>query len=142
MSTNGSEELRAEWLKRLSELVDTVEAWAADLGWATRRIEINREDSRLGKYKAPALLMQFEVVRVILEPIARFAPGTEGIVDLYLMPAYDDIASLYHRNGSWRLHYASPLRESLGIHDDEAGRQVSKEVVREVLEAMKEHALQ
>jgi hypothetical protein len=29
--------------------------------------------------------------RELLEPIGRPAPGIEGIVDLYLMPAYDDI---------------------------------------------------
>ena len=45
---------------------------------------------------------------MFLEPIARFAPGVEGVVDLYLVPAYDDIASLYFYDGGWQLHYMSP----------------------------------
>ncbi len=51
--------------------------------------------------------MQRAFVRVLLEPITRFAPGTDGVVDLYRMPAYDDIASLYRVAGEWKLDYAS-----------------------------------
>ncbi len=64
------------------------------------------KDSVLGQYKAPAMLLQRETVEVILDPVGRFAPGTDGVVDLYLLPAYDDIASLYFVDGAWRLHYA------------------------------------
>ncbi len=64
------------------------------------------KDSVLGQYKAPAMLLQRETVEVILDPVGRFAPGTDGVVDLYLLPAYDDIASLYVVDGAWRLHYA------------------------------------
>jgi hypothetical protein len=64
------------------------------------------KDSVLGQYKAPAMLMQRETVEVILDPVGRFAPGTDGVVDLYLLPAYDDIASLYFVDGAWKLHYA------------------------------------
>ena len=63
-------------------------------------------DSVLGQYKAPAMLMQRETVELILDPVGRCAPGTEGVVDLYRLPAYDDIASLYFVDGAWRLHYA------------------------------------
>ncbi len=49
--------------------------------------------------KRPALLMQEgPSAGLILEPIARSAPGADGVVDLYLLPAYDDIASLYFYN--------------------------------------------
>jgi hypothetical protein len=65
------------------------------------------KDSVLGQYKAPAMLMQRETVEVILDPVGRFAPGTDGVVDLYLLPAYDDIASLYFVGDVWKLHYAS-----------------------------------
>ena len=36
------------------------------------------------------------------------APGTEGVIDLYLMPAYDDIASIYYSGDRWNLHYLFP----------------------------------
>jgi hypothetical protein len=64
-STNQAEDmekLREEWLERLSGLVETVRGWAQDLDWSTRRIEKKMEDSRLGTYKAPALLLQKELL--------------------------------------------------------------------------------
>lgn len=97
---------RTEWLGRLRELVASVKEAAEKNAWKTRMIEKSMRDSVLGPYKAPALLMQSETVEVILDPIGRFAPGTDGVVDLYLLPAYDDIASLYHVDGVWKLHYA------------------------------------
>ena len=75
--------------------MQTVQTWADALGWSTRQIEVTLTDSQIGKYKAPALLLQEDAIRILLEPIGRSAPGAEGVVDLYLMPAYDDIASLY-----------------------------------------------
>ena len=86
------EKLRDEWLARLSDLVETVRGWAEELDWSTRRIETKMEDSEIGNYKAPALIIQKETVRAILQPIGRSAPGVAGVVDFYIMPAYDDIA--------------------------------------------------
>jgi hypothetical protein len=97
---------RDEWLSRLDDLVAQVRRWAEGAGWRTRVIEKSMRDSVLGPYKAPAMLMQRETVEVILDPVGRFAPGTDGVVDLYLLPAYDDIASLYFVDGAWKLHYA------------------------------------
>lgn len=100
------EATRDEWLERLKELVAWVKDAAEKTAWRTRVIEKSMRDSVLGPYKAPALLMQRETVEVILDPIGRFAPGTDGVVDLYLLPAYNDIASLYHVDGAWKLNYA------------------------------------
>jgi hypothetical protein len=97
---------RAEWLTNLDELLAEVRRWTEGSGWRTRVIEKSMKDSVLGQYKAPAMLLQRETVEVILDPVGRFAPGTDGVVDLYLLPAYDDIASLYFVDGAWRLHYA------------------------------------
>lgn len=97
---------RDAWLTCLNELITRIKGWAEEFGWRTRLIEKSMRDSVLGPYKAPALLMQRETVEVILDPVGRFAPGTDGVVDLYLLPAYDDIASLYLVDGDWKLHYA------------------------------------
>lgn len=76
----------------------------------------------------------------MLEPIARFVPGAEGVVDLYLMPAYDDIASLYFKNGQWVMRYVFPAgsREE-SIHETEPVV-LTKESFRSVLEAMSRNA--
>src|SRR5262245_30172704 len=91
--------LRDEWLSRLSDLTNLVRGWAEELDWSTPVISKRMKDSVLGPYEATALLMQKETTRVLLDPVARFAPGADGVVDLYLMPAYDDIASLYYVDG-------------------------------------------
>src|SRR5205823_3073092 len=82
-----------EWLGRLTSLIQQVQKWVQAWGWATRQIDKKMEDPEIGTYRAPALLMQEGTTRLLLEPIGRSAaPDTEGIVDLYLMPAYDDVA--------------------------------------------------
>jgi len=131
--------LLSGWLDRLSALVNEVEAWVRALGWSTRRIEKPMEDSQIGKYKAPSLLMQEGTDRVLLEPITRSAPGTEGVVDLYLMPAYDDIASLYCEDGHWNLHYV--FGGTVAANPREASaKPLSQETLQEVLAEMRQHA--
>ena len=129
-STNQSKDqemLREEWLDRLSSLVETIRGWAQDLDWSTRRIEKKMEDSQLGTYKAPALLLQKETVRVLLEPIARFARGVEGVVNLYLMPAFDDIATLYFYDDGWKLLYMFPGAPTIASDPKAHDRPLSKE---------------
>jgi hypothetical protein len=83
------------WLEKRADGYRVIRRWTEGSGWRTRVIEKSMKDSVLGQYKAPAMLLQRETVEVILDPVGRFAPGTDGVVDLYLLPAYDDIASLY-----------------------------------------------
>jgi hypothetical protein len=93
------------WLDRLGRLVADVKRWAEELDWSTRVITKKMKESHLGTYSAPALLLQKETARILLDPIGESAPGADGVVDLYLMPAYDDIAILYLSKGVWRMHY-------------------------------------
>ncbi len=139
MSTTQSS-LQVEWLARLNQLIRNVRAWAEGMDWATRQIDITLEDSRIGKYKAPALLLQQDVVKVLLEPIASNAPGTEGVVDLYLMPAYDDIASIYYYDGAWHVHYMFPGTPSEGDIRDAPAKLLTKESLQAVLDEMKRNA--
>lgn len=99
------------------------------------------EDSVIGKYTAPGLLLQKEFSKVLLEPIARSAPGAEGVVDLYLMPGLDDIASLYHYDGGWQLHSMSPKSPTGATHDTAESKPLTKEGFREVLEEMRSNAV-
>lgn len=136
----GWEAIRDEWVSRLTALVDSVESWAQELGWSTRRIEASMEDSQIGTYRAPALLLQVETVRVLLEPIARFVPGADGVVDLYRMPAYDDVASLLFNNG-WQLHYANSSETSMAPPTSEPkSKPLTKETFHEVLEDLRKNA--
>lgn len=129
-----------EWLVRLTSLIDQVEAWAKELGWFTRRMDKKMRDSIIGPYLASALLLQKDTTPVLLEPVARSAPGAEGVVDLYLMPSYDDIASLYYYDGRWNLHHISNDKKAVATIREADSRPLSKDSLNDVLEEMRQHA--
>jgi hypothetical protein len=81
--------------------------------------------------------MEKDTVEVVLNPIARFVPGANGAVDLYVAPAYDDIASLYLEGDHWVLHYAS-RPDSRGKENviDIKTRPYSEQSIREILDGM------
>jgi hypothetical protein len=138
--TDGDQALRDAWQKRLSRLVDDVRLWAEESDWSTRLISKKMNDSRLGRYEAPALLMQKETTRILLDPIARFVPGAEGVVDLYLMPAYDDIATLIDLEGRWHLLYTPPPEGVLPTVEEAEPQPLTKAVLIQVLDEMMAHA--
>ncbi len=129
-----------DWLVRLTALIELVEGWVTASGWSTRRIEKKMQDSDLGTYQAPALLMQEATTRIILEPIARSAPGADGVVDLYLLPAYDDIASLYFYADGWNIHYPSPDDPLVSAIEEIPPRPLSAETLKAVLDEMTKNA--
>jgi hypothetical protein len=131
--------VRDEWLVRLQKLTSTVKGWAEELDWSTRVISKKMNDARLGNYDAPALMMQKEAIRVLLDPVARFAPGTDGIVDLYLMPGYDDIATLFLAGGEWRLHHMISGDQGTASVDLER-RPLTKEILAKLLDETTAHA--
>ncbi len=99
------EAVKAEWLDRLNTLVGEVESWARADGWRTRRIKKTVNERQLGTYKVPVLLMEKDTIEVVLNPVARSVPGADGAVDMYVAPAYDDIAGLYFEGDHWVVHY-------------------------------------
>jgi hypothetical protein len=131
---------RASWIGRVNSLVHEVERWAAEMGWSTRRVEKKLDDVRIGKHRVPALLMQQDTFRVLLEPVGRSTPGAEGVVDLYLMPAYDDIASLYFYEDRWNLHYIFPGTTGVATVREARAMPLSKESLEMVLAEMRRDA--
>ena len=131
---------RYDWLAKLGKLVTTVSKWAEELDWATRTVDKKMEDAEIGNYRAPGLLLQQETVRLLLEPIARIAPGAEGAVDLYLMPSYDDIASLYYYSNRWNLHYVFQETPHVATPLETEGKPLTKLTLRKVLDEMRAHA--
>ena len=131
---------RHEWLERLNQLMSKVKGWAEELDWATKVVEKKMEDSEVGNYKAPGLLLQMETTRLFLEPIARSAPGTEGVVDFCLMPSYDDVASLYFYNNRWNVHYLFEGGPTVRNIIETPAKPFTKATIRRVFDEMKTHA--
>lgn len=97
--------------KRLQELVDTLGAWSQQQGWDVRMWSVTLETQRLGTFEAPALEVFRDSRHLLLEPVARACAGTEGVVDLYLMPDRDDIGSFYLYDDEWHVQFI-PLESS------------------------------
>jgi hypothetical protein len=132
---------RSIWIDRVASLVGEVEQWAREMNWSTRRLEKKLDDARIGKHRVPSLLMQEDTCRVLLEPVGRSAPGAEGVVDLYLMPAYDDIAGLYYYGNRWNLHYMFPATRPAATVREAEAMPLSKETLGRVLMEMRQNAV-
>lgn len=131
--------VRDEWLGQLSELRNRIENWAKEIDWSTRRIEKHLEDSAIGEYEAPGLLLQKEFTRLLLEPLGWIGPGAEGSAELYEMPAYDNIASLQFHKGKWSLQCTPPGAPAAGDVLS-AAKPLTKKALQRVLEQIKQHA--
>ena len=132
---------RSIWMGRVASLVSQVEQWAREMNWSTRRVEKKLDDSWIGEHRVPALLMQEDTCRILLEPVGRSSPGTEGVVDLYLMPAYDDIAGLYYYNNRWNLHYLFAGSNPVATVREAEAMPLSKETLAKVLAGLRQNAV-
>ncbi len=132
---------RRAWIGGVNLLVTNVEEWARELSWETRRIDKRLDDSYIGKHRVTALLMQQETFRVLLEPVGLSGLGAEGIVDLYQLPAYDDIARLTYKDSQWNFHFAFQSDNIVGNNRLVQGVPLSKGTLRTVLDEMRIHAL-
>jgi hypothetical protein len=131
------EAVKVEWLDRLNALVGEVEGWARASGWRTRRIAKTVNERQLGSYKVPVLLMEKDTVEVVLNPVARSVPGADGAVDLYVAPAYDDIASLYLEGDHWVVHHGErpgPMATERVV--EIAPRPYGEQTIRAILDGM------
>jgi hypothetical protein len=131
----------AHWQDRLNLLVHEIKEWVERAGWRTRTIQKPTDDRTLGRHTVPVLLMEKDTVEVALNPVSPLVPGAEGAVDLYLVPAYDDIASLYYSSGHWLIHYAFPVgpRETDSVIESDA-MPLSEETIIRVLNSIASHA--
>ena len=130
--------VKDRWLVTLSSLVDQVETWAKAAGWATRRIEKSMRDREIGDYRAPAVMMQDDFVRILLEPLGHSsARGSDGLADIYRMPAYDDVARLYHDDLGWHIFGVSPFPATAARPGGEADALLTEPIFRDLLDRLK-----
>jgi hypothetical protein len=129
------EAVRAEWLGRLEALASEVKSWVEPARWRTRLVSKPTRDSVLGRFEVPLLLMERDGVEVALNPVSRFVSGSDGAVDLYVVPAYDEVAGLYFEGGRWVIYHVSREAEAAGIREPEA-RPLSESTLTRVLDEM------
>ena len=134
-------EQREQFQKRVEALVDEVSRWAEPHEWVTKAYAKRMRDVDRQVFEIPALFLQKGPSRLLLDPVAYDVPGAEGVVDLYLMPTYDDMASLYFEGGRWMIRYAFPTdpTETRSVAETEA-LPLSEETMNHVLDSIAAHA--
>jgi hypothetical protein len=126
---------REQFQRRVEELVARFEQEIDRGEWTLRRYPKRLRDDARAVYEVPALYAQKGTIRLLLDPVGYDVPGTEGAADLYLMPTYDPMASLYFEDGQWMLHYAFPP-----VSDTQA-LPLSVETINQVLNSIADHAV-
>ena len=91
--------------------------------------------------KSRLFFLQKGPTRVLLDPVAYDVPGAEDVVDLYLMPTYDDMANLYFREGRWMIQYAFPSDTARGHSVEEVeALPLNEESITQVLDSIAANA--
>ena len=127
------------WTNRVDDLVARVELWGNELGWATRRIEKRLDDSGVGLTRFRPCCCRKARFGFCWSPCRVVSPGANGVVDLYLMPAYDDVASLFYREDNWHVHYVIPGGNGRAVVKGAASGPFSKETLDMLLQELKKH---
>lgn len=138
--SNGRSE-RDEFKTRVEALVEQVRSWVEPHGWITETYPKRMRDVDSQLFEVPALFIQKGPVPVLLDPVAYDVPGAQAVVDLYLMPTYDDMASLYLEQGTWMIRY--PLPPDGGSTDSTMETQalpLGEESINQVLDSIATHA--
>ena len=95
--------LLPEWLKAQKEMLDKAKAAAKGKDWFFEEDEKDVRESLLGEYKAPRLRIRTKNRELVLDPIARFGSGRQGVVDLVKMPTYERVSLIAFKDGGWQI---------------------------------------
>ena len=133
---------REAFRRRVEELVARFEGEVDRGEWMTRRYPKRLRDDARTVYEVPALYLQKGPTSLLLDPVGYDVPGAEGAADLYLMPTYDPMASVYFEGGQWMIHYAFPPGPIEPTSEVETrALPLSAEAINQVLDSIAEHAV-
>ena len=105
--------VRDDWVSASTALLNEAEVWAKEQDWPTRRFPKDITEDFIGNYRLDKLVYSAEGAQLALIPLGRFAPGTDGMFDLAVMPAYDSMMVVRDK-GRWFIH---PLPKEEGRQD-------------------------
>ena len=94
----------SEWLDRATNLIEQVEVWSNEFGWATRRQTKKLNELLLGDYTLDQLYLYAEGNLYILDPIARFTHGGLGAFDLSIQPSFYVTSISCQMDEVWYIH--------------------------------------
>ncbi len=83
-------------------MVAEAETWCRHKQWLARKKGKKIRDRFLGEYEVPQLQIYAEG-HVLLDPVARYAPGASGLLDLAVLPSYESVM-VTRTEGKWYIH--------------------------------------
>jgi len=93
---------REEWVAEVDRRLTEAEGWCASRQWLARKKPTVVKDNFLGAFEAPHLHISAFDNHFLLSPVARFAPGASGLLELALLPSYESV--LVVRSGArWHI---------------------------------------
>lgn len=95
--------LVSDWIGAQREMIAEAVAGAIEQGWYVKEDEKEMKESLLGSYKAPRLIIKSENNEVVLDPIARFGSGRQGVVDLVVLPAFETAYLISFKEDRWAI---------------------------------------
>ncbi len=102
--------------KQVETVVSKFETSLSEHEWSIRRDPKRMRDEVGNVYSVLSLTIIKGPVRLLLDPSGYDIPGADGVMDLYLLPPYDPVATLYLEDGDWFIH--SPFPAVLEAIDD------------------------
>lgn len=102
------ERLLPEWLTALHAMMETAADAVRGPDWYIQKDEKELTESLLGKYRAPRLRLRSLDREVVLDPVAYFGSGKQGVVHLVAMPTYETAYLITLKSGKWRIESLQP----------------------------------
>ena len=131
-----------EFARAVETVVSQFDEALVEPDWIKRRDPKRMRDEDGEVFSAPSMTLWRGPVRLLLDPNAYDIPGADGIVDLYLLPPYDPVATLYLEGENWFIHSPFPATmETIARPQEWTRSPLNKESIRRVLEAIASHAV-
>ena len=92
----------------VTRLIGRFKGVLAETDWSTREQPRKLEDEKGATYTTPSLFVWRGPTSLSLVPTGYDIPGADGVADLYLLPDYAPVATLYLETGVWWVHSPYP----------------------------------
>ena len=123
-------------------VISDFEASLSGQDWSLRRDPKRMRDEIGNVYTVQSLTLIKGPIRLLLDPNGYDIPGADGVMDLYLLPPYDPVATLYLEDGEWFIH--SPYPDALDAVDNTtkwSRSSLTKDSISNTLGSIVEHAV-
>jgi aspartyl-tRNA(Asn)/glutamyl-tRNA(Gln) amidotransferase subunit B len=106
----------AQWRMDLDRLFSQVELWCKSRNWPTRSTRKGLSDPLLGNHSVEQLWFDTKVAEFMLDPVGRFAPGTAGMVDLFVLPSSNS-CMIWKKMNEWFLNIGHGEAKALPFNE-------------------------